>query len=354
MSINPADEEAETVNEMGRIARGLGMAGMQVREASERKRDRAAREEQARETERQRDAQDVRRAGAEHAKALHREAYSAQFWKSTSNAHLARSIVDAQQLAAQGHGTANNAYMAFADRVRDLHGLNIESVAGGGTPAERFNALQAALDDYNAAGRLREDAQLNDHAAESIREEQEAQAEDQPVYGEALRAAAVEEAAEAGLDTDDYLDQLSADDRDAILSDPDNTEARDRRIESASTHDPAPADRTHSESHPEERHFDTAADTARDDADQARASEVAHSTQAASLPDSQHGRDMRRHLDDAARRDPQSAAARRSAATNLPSDGKDYVKNSLDSKAHVRKSTGQRTPSRAPEKVQER
>ena len=39
MSINPAEEESETVNEMGRIIRGIGMAGMQAREADERKRD---------------------------------------------------------------------------------------------------------------------------------------------------------------------------------------------------------------------------------------------------------------------------------------------------------------------------
>ena len=31
MSINPADEESESVNELGRIARGVGMAGMQLR-----------------------------------------------------------------------------------------------------------------------------------------------------------------------------------------------------------------------------------------------------------------------------------------------------------------------------------
>ena len=342
MSMNPAEEESETVNEIGRIARGLGMAGMQAREAAERKRDRATRAAQSGEAEQQRQAQDAHRVGAEHAKTLHQEAYSSQFWKSTSNAHLARSITDAQDLAAQGHGTANNAYMAYADRVRDLHGLNIENVAVGGTRDERFNALQAALDDHNAAGRLREEAQLNDHAAESIREEQQAQAEDAPAYDEQLRSAAVEEAAEAGLDTDDYLDQLSAEDREAILNEPENAEARDARIEGA-THDDAgaDADRTHSESHPEERHYDTAGENAREASDQARASEAANTAKAAGLASSQHGRDMSRHLADAANRDPQSADARRRAAANLPADGKDYVKNSLDSKAHVRKAAGQ-------------
>lgn len=112
MSINPAEEESETVNEMGRIIRGIGMAGMQAREAAERKRDRATREAQAGEADRQRHAADVHRDGAEHAKTLHQEAYSSQFWKTTSNAHLARSITDAQDLAAQGHPAANNAYMA--------------------------------------------------------------------------------------------------------------------------------------------------------------------------------------------------------------------------------------------------
>ena len=340
--MNPAEEESETVNEMGRIIRGIGMAGMQAREAAERKRDRATREAQAGEADRQRHAADVHRDGAEHAKTLHQEAYSSQFWKTTSNAHLARSITDAQDLAAQGHPTANNAYMAYADRVRDLHGLNIENVAVGANSAERFNALQAALDDHNAAGRLRDEAQLNDHAAESIREEQQSQAEDAPAYDESLRAAAVEEAAEAGLDTDDYLDQLSPEDRDAILNEPDNAEARDARVEAAGHEDAgADADRTHSESHPEERHHDTAAETGRDGADQARASEVANTAKAAGLASSQHGRDMNRHLADAANRDPQSADARRRAASNLPADGKDYVKNSLDSKARVRKAAGQ-------------
>src|SRR5699024_870654 len=176
MSINPAEEESESVNEIGRIARGIGMAGMQMKEATERKRDRIQRQTQAGEAEQQRQAEAAHRNGAEHAKTLHQEANSAQFWKTTSNAHLARSITDAQDLAAQGHGTANNAYLAYADRVRDLHGLNIENVAVGGTRDERFNALQAALDDHNSAGRLRDEAQLNDHAAESIREEQQAQA----------------------------------------------------------------------------------------------------------------------------------------------------------------------------------
>lgn len=354
MSINPAEEESESVNEIGRIARGIGMAGMQMKEATERKRDRIQRQTQAGEAEQQRQAEAAHRNGAEHAKTLHQEANSAQFWKTTSNAHLARSITDAQDLAAQGHGTANNAYMAYADRVRDLHGLNIENVAVGGTRDERFNALQAALDDHNSAGRLRDEAQLNDHAAESIREEQQAQAEDAPAYDEQLRSAAVEEAAEAGLDTDDYLDQLSAEDREAILNEPDNAEARDARIEGATHEDAgADADRTHSESHPEERHYDTAAETARDDADQAQASEKANTAQAAALPNSQHGRDMNRHLDDAAKRDPQSAAARRSAAANLPADGKDYVKNSIESKAHVRKAAGQQQRS-GREHVQQR
>lgn len=358
MSVNPAEEESESINEMGRIARGLGMAGMQMREASERKRDRADRQAQAGEADQQRQAQDRHRDGGEHAKALHKDAYSAQFWKSTSNAHLARSITDAQDLAAQGHGPANSAYMAFADRVRDQHGLNIESIAPGADRTERFNALQAALDDHNAAGRLRDEAQVNDHAAESIREEQQAQSEDEATHDPALREAAVNEAAETGMDTDEYLDQLSPDDREALVNDPENTEARDARIESASAetnHEDAgaDADRTHSESHPEEKHYDTAAETARDDAAQARQSEVQNTTKADALPESQHSRDMGRHLDSAAKRDPQAAAARRDAMKNIPGDGKDYMKRSVDSKAHVRKA-GQSQPSRGPEHVQQR
>ena len=82
-------------------------------------------------------------------------------------------------------------------------------------------------------------------------------------------------------------------------------------------------------------------------------SETANTAKAAALPDSQHGRDMNRHLDDAAKRDPQSAAARRSAAANLPGDGKDYVKNSVESKARVRKAAGQQQRS-GREHVQQR
>ena len=62
---------------------------------------------------------------------------------------------------------------------------------------------------------------------------------------------------------------------------------------------------------------------------------------------------MNRHLADAANRDPQSADARRRAASNLPADGKDYVKNSLDSKARVRKAAGQQQRS-GREQVQQR
>ena len=344
MSVNPAEEESESVNEMGRIARGLGMAGMQMREASERKRDRADRQTQSAEADQQRQAQDLHRDGAEHAKALHKDAYSSQFWKSTSNAHLARSITDAQDLAAQGHGSANSAYMAFADRVRDQHGFNIESIAPGADRAERFTALQAALDDHNAAGRLREEAQVNDHVAESIREKQQAQSEDEVTHDPALRDAAMNEAAEAGMDTDEYLDQLSTDDREALVNDPENTEARDARIESAiseTSHEDAGADgdHAHSASHPEEKHYDTAAEIARDDAAQARQSEVQNTAKAAALPESQHSRDMSRHLDSAAKRDPQAASARRDAMKNIPGDGNDYMKRSVGSKAHVRKSS---------------
>ena len=358
MSVNPAEEESESVNEMGRIARGLGMAGMQMREASERKRDRADRQTQSGEADQQRQAQDRQRDGAEHAKALHKDAYSSQFWKETSNAHLARSISDAQDLAAQGHGPANSAYMAFADRVRDQHGLNIESIAPAADRTDRFNALQAALDDHNAAGRLREEAQVSDHAAESIREEQQAQAEDEAPHDPALREAAMNEAAEAGMDTDAYLDQLATDDREALVNDPENTEARDARIESASaetSHEDAGADgdRTHSESHPEEKHYDTAAETARDDADQAWRSEVRNTAKADSLSESQHGREINRHLDNAAKRDPQAAAARRDAMKNIPGDGKDYMQRSVDSTARVRK-TGPNPPARGPEHVQQR
>lgn len=359
MSVNPAEEESESVNEIGRISRGLGMAGMQMREASERKRDRADRQTQAGEAEQQRQAQHRHRDGAESAKALHKDAYSSQFWKSTSNAHLARSITDAQDLASQGHGPANSAYMAFADRTRDLHGLNIENVAPAGADrTERFTALQAALDDHNAAGRLRDESRTSDHAAESIREEQQALSEDEATHDPPLREAAVNEAAEAGMDTDEYLEQLSTDDREALVNDPENTEARDARIEGAgfeTSHEDVgvDADRTHSESHPEEKHFDTAAETARDHADRARQSEVRNTAKADSLPASQHGRDISRHLDNAAKRDPQAAAARRDAMKNLPGDGKDYLKRSVDSKAHVRKS-GPKQPLRGPDHVQQR
>ncbi|MGW9825578.1 hypothetical protein ACUXNS_000562 [Brevibacterium pityocampae] len=362
MSVNPAEEETESFNEMGRIARGLGMAGMQIKEAGERKREarertreRAERQEQGAEAEQQRQAQDRHRDEAEAAKALHKDAYSAQFWKSTSNAHLARSIVDAQDLAAKGHGPANSAYMAFADRVRDLHGLNIENLTSQGADGTaRFNALQAALDDHNAAGRLRAEERTNDTAAQSVREEQQAQAEDEAAHDPALREAAMSEAAEAGIDTDDYLDRLSAEDRDALLADPENPEARDARIETATREDAgADADRTHSESHPEEKHYDTAADTAGDDADLARKRETGHLAAAASLPDSQHNRDMSRHLDEVAKRDPQAAATRREALKNISGDAKDYLRRSVDSKAHVRKA-GQSQPTREREHVQQR
>lgn len=370
MSVNPAEEESESINEVGRIARGLGMAGMQMREAQERKRDRADRQTQTGEAEQHRQAQDRHRDGAESAKALHKDAYSSQFWKSTSNAHLARSITDAQDLAAQGHGPANSAYMAFADRTRDLHGFNIESVAPAGADGtERFNALQAALDDHNAAGRLRAEVSLSGHAAESVREEQQAQAEDTATHDPALRQAAMREAADAGFDTDEYLDQLSAEQRDGILNDPDNLEARDARMSSVAGRDSdevaaadqssetpeavgSDADATHAASNPQEKHYDTAADTARDDAARAQ-SHAATSEAAASLPQSQHGHEMRRHLDNAAKRDPQAAAARQQSSKNLPNSGKDYVHRSISSNSSVRKASQQQA-SRPREQVQQR
>lgn len=342
----PAEEESESVSEIGRITRTLGTAAMQVRESLERQRYRREKAEH-----------DERMDDSKTADTLHQDAYSSRFWQTTSNHHLASSVLDSQELGAKGHGSANSAYMAFADQIRDRYGLNIEAAQfQEGAREERMNKLLTALDDHNEAGRLREESQEQSAAAEQFREGEQARSEDYAAHRPELREAALGEAEEAGLDTDEYLDRLTDDQRESLLNDPENAEARDDRL--AAVTDPpegeetkeaagTDADRTHEESHPQEKGHDQAATDADRDADQAELSAEAQQRQADQLPGSAHDKAMDRQMKD----DPQlrGVAEQRRPAIKNDKPG-EFLNNSVNAKTGARKARqGQQAPGRVHE-----
>ena len=220
MSVNPAEEESESINEMGRIARGLGMAGMQMREASERKRDRADRQAQAGEADQQRQAQDrhrdgaVTREGTAQGRLLSHSSGSrprTRTWRAPSPTRKTSPRRDMDQRTAPTW-RSRTACVTSTDSTSKASRQQAQTAPNGSTHSRQHSMTTTPQD----ASVTRHS--INDHAEESIREEHQAQSEDEATHDPALREAAVNEAAETGMDTDEYLDQLSPDDREALVN----------------------------------------------------------------------------------------------------------------------------------------
>lgn len=351
MSVNMNEDESEVAEGFSRVLRTAMMASMQIREARERKQQKAEREAERAASEERAAAKDVAHMNDKVATSVQRQVQSPMFWNHASNDQVAKVITVAQELAGN-HPQADAAYMMAADVIRDKYDVNIDTFTKGpGDPTQRYNALLAALDDHNAAGRLREEAEDADRARE--RSEQDVDnsvpAPEQK-YSDHLLEAAASEAQEADLPVESYLDSLTDEHRQTLSAEADqgieDSVDRDGRIDHAKEQAQA--------SELPERTYDTQSEIAKDDAALASKSEAENLTHAAeALPGSAHQQTMSKHLANVAKQDPQAAQARGQALKNVPGSGKDYVKASMDSKATPRKAAAQKqTPAR--EHVQQR
>lgn len=204
-----------------------------------------------------------------------------------------------------------------------------------------FDAYQkAAGADHLKAQNLLEESEVSDLAATSSKQDVENSTQaDETKYSEHLVSAAGAEAEEAQLPVETYLDSLTDEQRETLSSEADkgieDSPERDERIDHAKTQAEA--------SEVPERNYDTQAEVAKDDAALAQKSEGENLTRAAqALPESDHQQAMDKHLANVAKKDPQAANARGQALKNVPGSGKDYVKQSMDSKATPRKAAGQK------------
>lgn len=351
MSINMNEDESEVAEGFTRVLRTAMMGGMQVREAQERRKQQAEREAEKSAGERQAAERERFQRNEKVAGAVQRDVQSPMFWNHADNKRVADLVSVSQELAGK-HPQADAAYMMAADVLRDKHGIKLDSIMNGaGNGTERHDALLAALDDHNAAGRLREESEEADLAAAKSKQDVEntAPAEEQK-YSDHLLTAATTEAKDAELPVETYLDALTDEHRETLSGEADkgveDSPERDERIEHAKAQAQA--------SEVPERSFDTQAEVAKDDAALAQKSEGENLTRAAqTLPESDHQQAMDKHLAGVAKKDPQAAQARGQALKNVSGSGNDYVKQSMDSNATPRKAAGQKQNA-AREHVQQR
>lgn len=340
MSINMNEDESEVAEGFTRVLRTAMMGGMQVREGMERRKQQAEREAEKSAGERQAAERELFQRNEKVAGAVQRDVQSPMFWNHADNKRIANVVSVSQELAGK-HPQADAAYMMAADVLRDKHGIKLEAIMNGaGNGTERHDALLAALDDHNAAGRLREESEEADLAAAKSKQDVEntAPAEEQK-YSDHLLSAGAAEAKDADLPVETYLDSLTDEQRETLSGEADkgieDSPERDERIEHAKAQGEA--------SEVPERSYDTEAEVAKDDAALAQKSEGENLTRAAQrLPESDHQQAMDKHLAGVAKKDPQAAHARGQALKNVSGSGKDYVKQSMDSKATPRKAAGQK------------
>lgn len=340
MSINMNEDESEVAEGFTRVLRTAMMGGMQVREGMERRKQQSEREAEKSAGERQAAERELFQRNEKVAGAVQRDVQSPMFWNHADNKRVANVVSVSQELAGK-HPQADAAYMMAADVLRDKHGIKLEAIMNGvGNGTERHDALLAALDDHNAAGRLREESEEADLAAAKSKRDVEntAPAEEQK-YSDHLLSAGAAEAKDADLPVETYLDSLTDEQRETLSGEADkgieDSPERDERIEHAKAQGEA--------SEVPERSYDTEAEVAKDDVALAQKSEGENLTRAAqSLPESDHQQAMDKHLAGVAKKDPQAAHARGQALKNVAGSGKDYVKQSMDSKATPRKAAGQK------------
>lgn len=340
MSINMNEDESEVAEGFTRVLRTAMMGSMQVREGMERRKQHQERQAEKTAGEQQTQAREVFQRNEKVASAVQRDVQSPMFWNHATNKRVADLVSVSQELAGK-HPQADAAYMMASDVLRDKHGINLEAIMNGsGNGTERHNALLAALDDHNAAGRLREEAEEADLAAAKSKQDVEnsTPAEEQK-YSDHLLTAAAGEAEAAKMPVETYLDSLTDEQRETLSGEADrgieDSPERDGRIEHATAQAEA--------SEVPERTYDTEAEVAKDDAAMAQKSEGENLTRAAqALPESDHQQAMDKHLAGVAKQDPQAAHARGQALKNVAGSGKDYVKQSMESKATPRKAAGQK------------
>lgn len=340
MSVNMNEDESEVAEGFTRVLRTAMMGSMQVREGMERRKQQVEREAEKAAGERQAKERELFQRNDKVASAVQRDVQSPMFWNHADNKRVADLVTVSQELAGK-HPQADAAYMMASDVLRDKYGIKLDSIMNGpGNGTERHDALLAALDDHNAAGRLREESEEADLAAAKSKQDVEnSTPAEEEKYSEHLRTAAASEAQAADMPVEHYLDALTDEQRETLSSEADkgieDSPERDERIDHAKTQAEA--------SEVPQRNYDTQAEVTKDDASLAQKSEGENLTRAAqALPESDHQQAMDKHLANVAKKDPQAANARGQALKNVPGSGKDYVKQSMDSKATPSKAAGKK------------
>lgn len=326
MSQTPVEEESEILQDFSRIVRSATMAGMQIRESRERQQQNKAQQSQAAER-----LSRERREQVSHT--LHRDVHSEMFWQHAGNRRIADNLTVAQYLATEGDAKANSSYMLMADKIRDVYGLSVEAVGNDLDGQDRYDALLAALDDANAAGRQRDEAYRRDMSAAEERNREGAEREE----AEELVEAARHESAEIDATPEEYLDALSPEQRESMLddfrNDIDNSDLRQERLDSVAL---SLAEKSEAEADSDNAradHDEREAKEESEDADRKRVEETTHMSEARPRStDEQLDTDMDRHLDTVAKTDPQAAESRRTQMKAHPEGGKNFKQSTMDSK----------------------
>src|SRR5699024_439474 len=210
MSVNMNEDESEVAEGFTRVLRTAMMGSMQVREGMERRKQQVEREAEKAAGERQAKERELFQRNDKVASAVQRDVQSPMFWNHADNKRVADLVSVSQELAGK-HPQADAAYMGAADVLRDKYGIKLDSIMNGpGNGTERHDALLAALDDHNAAGRLREESEESDLAAAKSKQDVEnSTPAEEEKYSEHLRTAAATEAQAADMPVEHYLDALT-------------------------------------------------------------------------------------------------------------------------------------------------
>lgn len=264
------------------------------------------------------------------------------FWNHASNERIAERMTVAQQLAGE-HSKADSSFMLGSDVLRDKYGIDAVSIMHGqGSPMERQKELLDALDHHNAAGRLRAESRDSIQTSEVSNEHAEAATEAK--YSEHALTAAVDEAAEADLPVEQYLDSLTESQRETLFDEHDrgieDSQERDDRIDTAQ-HAPTDTAAVEAEAQEPATSHETRADAAQDKAAIGTQAETTSLSNAARTADVQSSREA--HLATVGATDRQAARARAQSLKNVPASGAEYKSTSLSSTAKPRKaaSSGQ-------------
>lgn len=284
-----ANEESEITEGMGRMLRTAMAGGMQLSEA-------AARKRQSQQSQQQQAEQQTKAEEAKVATALRQDAYSREFWRSAGSEAIADRVTVAGQYSGQ-QPEARSAYMHMSDVLRNDYGINIEQLNRDHPTSvtDRHHALRDALDDYFASRTLDAEAdQLDQQAAQA-----EQHRDSQSHGADPDREAGEESSAEAGQDSRAQSgEQLSG-------------QAEEARDQSAARQASESANLQQADRHGAESHRD---------ATHTRAEESTGGRQPRP-----YERVSEASLAQAAKQNPQAAAARRASAMNFPAPARDMI-----------------------------